>query len=229
MIWAFLLPALTIAVIWVALVYGLRMKELSGGAYSLELVVGLLAWLCFADVISASISSLTSNSHLVKKMVFPIFLLPLARVTAGFLVHIAVVAGACFLFWITGDLQPSNLLVLIFWMAFMWLLCAALSILISALAVIIKDVAEIVPAGLQVLFWSSPIIWPLSSISPNWQGILTSHPMAMIVQGYRTGILGSPFGISWTHVTVAMAATVGGLMISILVFERLKTAFAEEI
>lgn len=205
------------------------MKELSGGGYSLDLVVGLMAWLFFADAISTSTYSLTSNPHLVKKVVFPIILLPIAHVGVSFLVHTSVVVIICVVFAFFGTLDFSSLYMLLFWMVVFWGFTTALAILISGFAVILKDIAEVVPAIMQILFWASPIIWPLSSISPNWQGVLLSNPLAIVLQGYRSSILTSNFGVSTLSVVVLVVGTFALLAFATLVFERMKIIFAEEI
>ena len=183
------------------------MKELSGGGYSLDLVVGLMAWLFFADAISNSTFALTANPHLVKKVVFPIILLPIAQVGVSFLVHTCVVMIICILFAIFDTLSVTTLPLIVLWMLLFWAFTTALAIIISGFAVVIKDVAEIVPAVLQIMFWASPIVWPLSSIAAAWKPVLLANPLAIIFQGYRASIIGSEFGVSLVSVAIFCLAT----------------------
>ncbi|MEL7274054.1 MAG: ABC transporter permease [Pseudomonadota bacterium] len=227
-LWALVLPLLTVAVIWIALVYGLNMRDVAGG-YSLDLVVGLMAWLFFADAVGNGVYALTANPHLVKKVVFPVILVPVSYVLTSFLVHGLVAIIMCGAFAAFGQLSWTTLFTLPLWMLAYGVFTAAIVTLASALSVIVKDVREIVPALLQILFWTTPIVWPVAVVSERWAPLLLSSPLAVIVQGYRNALLGSDFGLTFGHLVVFALFTLVITTAAIFIFNRLQPIFAEEL
>ncbi|MGL5361743.1 MAG: ABC transporter permease, partial [Bosea sp. (in: a-proteobacteria)] len=144
-LWVFLSPLMTIVVIWLALDYGLGMRASLGPAYGMSLVVGLCAWLFVSDAINSSTGSITGSPHLVKKVVFPVILLPVSNVLAAFIVHLLLLAVVFGLLTFQIGNISWNLLALPFWSGCLLLFAAMMAILAAGLNVLFRDVGAVAP------------------------------------------------------------------------------------
>src|SRR5688572_11607374 len=88
--WGLLLPLVSILTIWWMLDSTLNLGRTVGPGYGSTLAVGLAVWLFVSEAISASLTSITSHPHLVKKAVFPVALLPISTVLASAAIHLLV-------------------------------------------------------------------------------------------------------------------------------------------
>jgi len=226
-LWVFVGPLTTIAVIWVALDFGLGMRGSVGPGYGLSLAIGLSAWLFFAEGVNTSLASITSNPHLVKKIVFPVILLPASNVLAAFAVHLVVLVVVLSALLAQGQALSLAFLTLPFWIGCQFVLTASIAILVSGLNVISRDVSAIAPNIMSFLFWLTPVIWPISTMPERWRLVALLNPGAGIIEGYRYAILGGakPYGLIGTLVFAS-----GLSLFSIACYEafrRLRLRFAD--
>src|SRR5213078_3719640 len=77
---------------------------------------------------------------------------------------------------------------------------------LAALTVTYRDFRYVIPFMLQVLMYLSPVVYPTSLFPPAYRWVAALNPMAGIIDGYRSAILGKPW--DWTTLGVSSAATV---------------------
>lgn len=186
--WLFAGPLLTIFTIWIALEYGLSTSGRFGERFGASFAIGLAAWLYFADVVQTATGSITSNPHLVKKVVFPVWVLPLASALSAFLVHLVVLVVVGVALWIMGVPLRPHLLLLPFWMAGLVVCAATIGLLLASLNVRFRDTSVIAPNLVSLMFWLTPIVWPLAQVSGGWRSLALLSPMAVIIEGYRSAL-----------------------------------------
>lgn len=160
----------------------------------LTLYAGLIVFNLFSETLLRSPAAVRSQPNYVKKMIFPVELLPIvslgsAIVQAGFNLIVMVVALA----W-TGNLSvqilwlPVLLLPLIlFTLGVAWF--------VSAWGVFIKDISQIMPVVLQMLLFLSPILYPVSAVPSFLQPLYQYNPLAIIIEISRAASTGLP--IMW--------------------------------
>ncbi len=225
-LWLFVSPLLMILVIWSALYFGLGMRGPQGSDYGAGLAVALAGWLVFAEAINAALPSIVASPHLVKKVVFPVALLPLAPVMAVFLVHMLVMVAICLVLLVQGHGIGVSILWLPFWMLCLLLVTSAAALAVAGANVVLRDMSALVPNAIALLFWITPIIWPLGNVPQRWQWLARLNPLGIILDGYRHAVLGSPaplgVGAAWVFL---LALLVFGLAV-LFVFERLRRWFA---
>jgi ABC-type polysaccharide/polyol phosphate export permease len=227
--WLFLAPIALIATIWVAIDLGLGMRKLSGPEYSLMLVVGLLAWLPFSDSIGDAVHAVLRVPHLVKKMVFPVEILPIASALAAFAVHVVLLLAVIILFSFIGKLSLPGLIALPFWLLLSFAFASALALIGAGLNVIVRDIGTLFPFLTGILFWLTPVVWPMKNIPQDWLWIISINPMAVVLEGYRSAILATPFPFEIGQVALSVGITAALLFAGYALFNALKPSFADAI
>lgn len=226
-LWVFAGPFLTIAVIWAALDFGLGLRGSIGPDYGMALAVGMCCWLFFAEAVNMSLGSITSQPHLVKKVVFPVILLPVANILVAFAVHLVILGFVVLAFLVQGRTLGLSALALPFWVGCLFVLTMSVALLVAALNVLVRDTAALVPNIISFLFWMTPIVWPASRLTGNWEFIAFLNPAAVIIEGYRSALLGAPPLLSFggTMIFAMFLATFG--IASLIFFRKLRLMFAD--
>ncbi len=225
-LWVFINPLLTIGVIWAVIDLGLGMRKITGPEYGMNLAVGLCAWFFLVDAVNASVSSILGSPHLVKKVVFPVALLPLASVLAAFVVHLIVLAVIIAAMIAQGHSFGLSVISLPFWAVALLVLAAVTGVLVASLNVIFRDAGAIVPNILSFMFWLTPVIWPIANLPDMWKGIALANPAAILVEGYRNALLGTSNGLGPVGIAVFCCAL--GLYSAgcIALFRKMRPLFA---
>ena len=222
--WVVLQPLLTTSVF--ALFLGVLVRVPSEGyPYMLFVYAGILPWTFFSYAISTSGNSLVSNSHLLTKVYFPRSILPISAVAArlmDFLIGFLVLV--CFMVYF-GVRPTANVLMLPLLIVLITLLALAVGMLTSALNVKYRDVGVLIPVLLQLWMYASPVVYPAGLVTGRWRQLYELNPMAGLIGGFRTAVLGGP--INWGSLTVAAAATIGLLIVASIQFRRMEHQFAD--
>lgn len=106
--WAFVQPVITVLIYWFIFQIGFKNGDVDGYPFILWLVSGLLPWFFVSDSITNATSSLVEYSYLVKKVLFNINILPVARVVSVFFVQLFLIGFTAILFIVYGQM-PSVL------------------------------------------------------------------------------------------------------------------------
>lgn len=225
--WTFFTPTATIVTIWLALDYGLGMRATSGPGYGQALISGLAAWLFFSDAVNGGSQAIVGNPHFVKKVKFPVALLPAATVMAALVTHIVVLGLVVLLLAIQGTLPGMALLSLPAWVLLAFVIALSCALLASALTVVIPDVGAVLPSMIGLMFWLTPIVWPLEMVPEHARWIAMLNPMTLVVEGYRFALLGRSLPFD----SLALAAIAFGILllsaVAIALFARLRLIFAD--
>lgn len=228
-LWALLQPAMVMAVFWFVFSYGLRVVSPVGEApFVALLLVGLAAWFWFNDAVTMGTQAVTGSAYLVKKVAFPLELLPLAPVMASLMVHLGLVLILVVGLAISGHGSGWRTLQLPIYMLATATLGGGLAYWLSALHVFHRDVAQTAMLVLQVWFWLTPIVWSFAAFSPEVAGVLSWNPMAYVVEGYRHALLAgvtSPPRLAQaiSFWCVALLVLVSGVAL----YRRLRADFAD--
>lgn len=239
--WSLLNPMMYLVVFYVAFNI-----ILNGGIprFPIYLLSGLLVWNFFTAALGSGTQAIVNGAGLVNKVWFPREILPLAAVGAA-LVHfflqmsVLVVSLAVFqhpVGWKYLLLLPIALLALI-------QLTVALSLLLSAANVYLRDIAHFVELALLGWFWVTPIIYPFTQITEElggraWPALLNPiTPIVLTFQRAFYGLFGNPpvirptleFWWYFRNLMVVGGASFLLLLVALRVFRRLEGNFAEEL
>lgn len=229
-VWAVVNPLVLIGVFWFITSYGLKITFEDGPPYFLMVFCGIVPWLAFAEALGGGTNAVLSHGYLVKKIAFPLEILPLVPIVSTIIIHAVLVAFLLFIMTVNG-LPPRLPFIQILYFSFAMLAFAgALSLTLGAINVFQRDTAHVVGAILTIWFWVTPIIWPVSNL-PEWAlNILRLNPMFYIVEGYRGVLLfDQPFWFQWPLDAWFWGITLALMLLGSIVFRRLKPHFGDVI
>ena len=222
--WALLQPVFSMIVFTV--IFG-KLAGLSsdGYPYAIYVYAGLLPWTFFASGVNLGGLSLVNQQHLLTKVYFPRLFVPTAAVGIGLVdMLIAGVIYAGLMVWFQQSLTLSLLalpgLVLLLTMATL-----GFSYLLAALTVSYRDFRFVIPFMMQAMMYMSPVVYPVSMVPDKYQWVLALNPMAGIIDGFRSALLGKP----WNFTTLAVSAgvTVVLFLVGMFHFRRTEQYFAD--
>jgi ABC-type polysaccharide/polyol phosphate export permease len=226
--WTIVNPIITIFIFYLVFEVGFRVAPAKNVPFVVWLTAGLAAWGLFSDVIAGATRSVTSNPHLVKKVVFPLSILPVVKLLASLLTHVVLLAILAVLM-VLYHLPPTLLCIqIVYYFLAMTVLVLGISWITATVNVFFKDTAQIVGVLLQFGLWGTPILWEVSMMPERLQTAFKLNPMYYIVQGYRESVLyGVPF---WHHPALTVYFWVVALTLFVLgavFFRFLKPHFAD--
>ena len=207
--------------------------------FSLFLLCGLLPWNFLATVVQGGQMVLLNNANLINKTYFPRRLLIVAHVAASFVSFIIemIVLAAIFLAFRVNVL-PWIPLVLVF-MLLLAVFALGLALALSVANVYFRDVAHFVALFMQLWFYATPIIYPISLISTAESGTSwASHlPLTQLyklnaVVDFVEPVRDMFYGGKWPSPALAAIAVVAAVVTLLLgnkVFRRLEPRLAEEL
>lgn len=202
--WAILQPVSLMVVFSVIFTY--FMKVPTGNVpYPIFSYSALLPWTFLVASISLAVSSLTQNMNLVTKIAFPREILPFA-VVATALIDL-LVGSIVFMVMLGLYRMPISpvFLALPLLLFLQILLTLGIVLIASAVNVFFRDVRFIVPLGLQIWMYATPVIYPLSLVPARFRTIYLLNPMADLIESYRAvtlyGELPNPAYVALAAVT----------------------------
>lgn len=229
LIWAFIQPVITVIIYWFVFQKGFKNQEVGEYPFILWLISGLAPWFFFSDSISNATSSLVDYSYLVKKVLFNINILPVARISSVLFVQVFIMLFTEAFYLGYGFLPTVKILQIIYYLFYMFVICAGIVYLTSALYVFFKDIIQIVSIILQIIFWTTPIVWQLNVFDKKIQDILSFNPLFYPVRGYRDALMEGKwfweYDISQTIYYWGVALVFCAL--GFFVFNKLKQHFAD--
>ena len=229
-LWSLLTPLMMLAVY--TFVFSVVFQARWGGAttsrldFALSAFGSIMLFNLFAEVVNSAGGLIVGNPNYVKRVVFPLELLPLAKLLSC-TIQSAIGLGVFFLAVIvlkqsmawTWLLVPLMLVPLL-------LLCLGSAYILSAVGVFVRDVNHLVGLMTTMLLFLSPVFYPLSQLPAHWQRILSLNPLATILENFRRVTLNGegPDWWAWCIVTMLMVAWA---VLAYLGFVRSKHAFAD--
>ncbi|HLO52472.1 MAG TPA: ABC transporter permease [Kamptonema sp.] len=195
--------------------------------FGLWLFAGLLPWTAFTSGLTKAAVSVVSQPNLVKKVVFPLGLLPLVPILSAF---IESSLGLIALIGIVA-LSSQNLHATMWLLPLIWLpqllLTAGFGYLAAGMSVFLRDIPQSLGVILNLWFYLTPIVYPATVIPEQWRvWIFWLNPLAAIAEVYRDIVLLGEVKhwAEWGSASaISLAVFYGGL----LVYRRLRPAFAD--
>ncbi|MEH2330252.1 ABC transporter permease [Nostoc sp.] len=195
--------------------------------FGLWLFAGLLPWIAFSGGLIQSATSIVGQPNLVKKVVFPLGLLPLVPILSTFIESsFGLMALIFFVAVNTHTLHTTLALLPLVWLTQL-LLTAGLGYLAAGLTVFLRDIPQTLVVILNVWFYATPLVYPASAIPAQWQSLIFwLNPMAAIAEVYRDIVLVGEVK-HWGEWGVA--STIASIIFccGFIVYKRLRPAFAD--
>jgi lipopolysaccharide transport system permease protein len=227
--WSFAQPLFLLAVYTLAFGVILRMRWGFGGGtgdYALMVFAGLIVFNAFAECLNTAPSLIVANANYVKKVVFPLELLPwVTAITATF--HAVIGVAVWFLGYavLYGMPRPTAALFPLILLCLFPLLLGT-GCLLSALGVAIRDIGQLAALVSHALLFLTPIFYGVDAMPPILQNLLLANPLTFVVEQLRLVLFhGLAPNVAALAVYFALACVFAAL--SLWVFRRMRPRFAE--
>jgi ABC-2 type transport system permease protein len=228
-VWSVAKPVLYFAVLWV--VFG-KLFQAGIHRFPVYLILGVVLWNFVGDAVSATLPSIVARGSILRRISFPPIVIPLAAtLTAAmtFLANCVVVV----VFIAASRVVPSpRWLLLLQLLAELYLFILGLALVTSTLYVRFRDVGHLWEVLSTLLFFSAPIMYPVT-ILPTWiRPVIAFNPFVQVLQDVRRVILGADahaiqlIGHHGNHVA-PLAVIVGLLAAAFWLYRRQAPRFAE--
>jgi lipopolysaccharide transport system permease protein len=209
-------------------------------AYGLWLFAGLVPWTAFTLGVTQGATSVLSQPNLVKKVIFPLALLPLVPVGSAL-----IESSLGLILLLTAIVLAANMLPwTIVLLPLVWIpqfgLTAGLAYFTAGLTVYLRDIPQTLMVITNLMFYLTPIVYSASILPGDWKTLIFwLNPMAAIVQLYRdllgfrawvvvdgvTTTLKTP--IHWGELAITWTVSLIVFTIGFSLYRRLRRGFAD--
>lgn len=182
-LWSLMNPLLMIVVYSIAFTFILQVRTTGFVFY---LLLGILTWTFFANSASMSTGSLVDSGGLIKSVLFPRVILPIATVffnLAQFLLTVFVFLPIMLVLY-QVPLSPPMLLFPVF-LLLQLLFTIGVALLLSTGTAFFRDIRHLLEVGLSVLFWTTPIVYELKHVPEGLRGMILMSPMSPYIAAYH--------------------------------------------
>jgi lipopolysaccharide transport system permease protein len=193
---------------------------------ALMIFAGLVPYLFLAEVLTRSITCITAVPNFVKKVRFPLLLLPVVVVSSAAvlaIVNTLILLGAVLVLWheffTTALLLPLLFVPLTF-------LGFGLALFCSTLGVFFRDLAQASPLIAQLLMFLAPVCYPMSIVPPIFVGAIRLNPLTWFVNTFRDLVLDGRF-FSLAQWGLQTALCLAFALFGLFFFNRTRRSFAD--
>jgi len=229
LLWSFLTPLLMLGVYTLAFreFLGMRWPNTDTRAeFSLMIFAGMIVHGLFVEVISRSPSVIVGSSNFVKKVVFPLAILPCVTLASAFFhTLLSTVVLVLFVLLTQHTVHPTILYMPFVFLPYM-IMMAGVSWFMASLGVYFRDILQISGVIASVFMFLSPVFYPVTSLAPRYREIMQFNPLTLIIEQFREIAL---FGNApdWSallvYTVIAMIVMLGGYWW----FQRTRNGFAD--
>lgn len=189
LLWSFFNPVLMLIVytFMFSVVFKARWVGGSGSKveFALILFTGLLMFNLFSEVINRAPGLILNNANYVKKVIFPLEILPVVTLGAAAF-HMLVSLAVWLIFFLIFFSVPSwtALQVILIFVPLVFI-TLGLAWLLASLGVYLRDVGQVIGLVTSVLMFLSPIFYPVAAIPEKFRIIMHLNPLTYIVEDTR--------------------------------------------
>lgn len=205
--------------------WGVNIEKFKG-AFAIIMFCGMALYSIFAECVSCSCGLIIGNPNFVKKVIFPLEILPLAQCISSLILglewFVLLFLGVIFIY---GDLNYTMLLLPIILIP-LFLFSLGISYFVASLSVYVRDTAYIVQVILQMLFFMTPIVYPIMAVPEKYRWLLETNPLTVLIEQCRKIFL---YGImpDWLFLGNAALVSLIILHLGFIWFFKTKKGFSD--
>ncbi|MET3889530.1 lipopolysaccharide transport system permease protein [Bosea sp. OAE506] len=201
-------------------------NEVAGVSFAVVLFVGLIVQGLFAECIGRAPGLIVSNATFVKKVVFPIEILPVVAMGSA-LFHSLVSFGVLFIaMMIAGNPFHWTILLTPLVLAPFLLLVLGLTWFLAALGVFLRDIGQMIGLLVTALMFLSPIFYPMSAIPEAYRTLILLNPLTFPVEQARDVLVWGRMP-SWSGLALYTAISWTVAVAGFAWFQRIRKGFAD--
>jgi lipopolysaccharide transport system permease protein len=223
-IWSMLNPLLMMLVLYV--VFNNAFGQ--GKDFALYILIGIMTWRFFSSGTSEAMNSIVGKPNLVTKIFIPRQILVLSSMFSSFISSLLEFLVLFALLFIFGVKFTLFIALFPFIHLIYFILIYGIGLALASTYVYYRDLTQIWDVILQLGFFLSPIVYPLSAVPPDYIQLYVFNPITTIMLIYRDIMLYATIPSLILLVWVVLSAFVS-IAIGSIIFNRLERRFAEEL
>ncbi|MBI5634039.1 MAG: ABC transporter permease [Nitrospirae bacterium] len=227
LLWTLLIPVVQILLFW--FVFSGIMKSRPYANTSMPYIYFLLSsfffWLAFSEGVMKASSSIIENAEMVKKISFPVILLPITAITSSYLLNLGGFLLFLFVYSLSTSFSPLFVMVLPV-LLLQFLFSLGLGLLLAALMPYVRDLSQLLSYFIQGMFFVSPIIYSLEAIPDRFKIIFSLNPLTYFVSSYHTILLFRKIP-DLTFLGIICLLSLGAIAGGLFIFDKLRSGFAD--
>jgi len=196
--------------------------------FSINLFIGLSIFWFFADVLGKASGIFTSVPNYVKKVIFPLYILPITLLLSSIFhlfIHVIIIIIALIL---SGKGLSFNYLYFIIILFVSIPMLLGIGFLLGSLGVYIRDIGAIINIFVNMLMFLSPVFYPLSAIPQKMQWIFHLNPLTFLIEQSREIFLYDS-SLNIKPLLIYFSCSICVLIVGYIVFSKTKKGFADVI
>jgi ABC-2 type transport system permease protein len=235
--WQLVKPLMLFSVLYIVFTKVFRFGAVPN--YGVILLSGIVLFSFFSESTVGAVTSVLGAEGLIRKISFPIMAIPLASVTSiglTLFLNYCVVLG----FAIANGIAPTwRWVEIIPLLVLLYIVAASVAVTLSAYYVRFRDVNPIWEVVAQVMFYATPVIYPIEYVQKNWgetvATIMMCNPVATIIEQMRYAVIGgdAPSAVdvlgSWGLLAVPLGLVVLLFYVGYRSMTRMAPRVAEEL
>jgi lipopolysaccharide transport system permease protein len=231
-LWFFLQPIIT-AITFTVIFGNLAKISTDGLPQILFYMCGITLWNYFADTLTKTADTFSSNANIFGKVYFPRMIVPLSVVISNLIklaIQFLLFLGIWIYYLVQSDLiHPNKMLALIpFLIILIGFMALSFGIIISSLTTKYRDLKFLVTFGIQLMMYASPIVYPLSIVPEKYKWIIIANPVTSIIETFKYAFLGVG-EFSWFYLGYSTLFTIVLFMIGLVIFHRVEKSFMDTV
>lgn len=228
-IWGFLQPFVFMATYAIVFQYILKTGSSGEYPYAVWFFPGMAMWQWINDSIMSASSSIRQYSYLVKKVVFPIDIIPIISIVSTSIVGIFLLLIATVICMVYGFMPNIFILIYVIFAALCFII--AVTRFTSAVTTVVPDFANLLAILMQLFFWFTPIIWNLSMLSEHQllTKLMQCTPFTYLITAFRQVFMKEDIIFAWNgrYTIIFWIITIIMFIWGNSVFKRTKKDFAD--
>ncbi len=195
--------------------------------YPIFVYVGLLLWNYFSFGLSHASESMVSNASIIQKIYFPRLLIPISSSLVG-LVDFAIASFVLLGLMLFYRFIPNPIVIIYLPVLILitFLSSVGLGCFFASINVKYRDVRYAIPFFIQMFVFLTPVIYPLSMLSPRFKLLIALNPMSGVIENARR-IVFSNGPVDWHLLSISIGISLVLFVCGIMYFRKTERFFAD--
>lgn len=231
-LWFIIQPLLT-SIVFTVIFGNIAKLPTDGLPQMLFYMSGNILWGYFSTCLTSTSTTFTANAHLFGKVYFPRLVMPVSIVISDlitFAIQFVFFLAYLLFFYLRGS--AVGLTTWAFALPLLLALMAGLGlgfgIIISSLTTKYRDLQYLVGFGVGLWMYTTPVIYPVSSIPEKWRWVANVNPITPIIETFRAGFLGAG-DASWARLAYSAGFMAVVIFIGVVIFNRVEKTFIDTV
>jgi lipopolysaccharide transport system permease protein len=234
LLWSFLNPLFMLVVytFFFAVVFKSRWGAAPAGAeesktlFAVLLFVGMIVHGLFAEVLNRAPNLILGNVNYVKKVVFPLEILPAISMGAALFHSMVSVAVLLLVFLATNGYLHWTLVFFPLILIPLVIFTVGLAWILASFGVFVRDVGQSIGLGMTVMLFLSPVFYPVSALPESMQPWMLANPLTFIIEQARAVLIWGQQP-NWTGLLIYTVVATFVAWLGYVWFQKTRKGFAD--